>query len=132
MIGKTIDGAKAHVHEDDLGTSLYFEGTGIFKQKIEVLTDKSFDVKFDYSFQICDEQGCLFPPDQSGSVKVSGFKPAGEKDPEELDLKIDGDFAQDADGIEYVQVDGEWIEVPSGNSPKFYKKYLELGGGNEK
>ncbi len=38
-------------------------------------SDKSFDILFDYSCQICDENGCLFPPDQEGKVKISGFKP---------------------------------------------------------
>lgn len=78
LIGALQDGAKAKKVVDDLGTSLYFEKAGIFKQKIEILTDKSFDINFDYSFQICDENGCIFPPDQSAKVKVSGFKPNTE------------------------------------------------------
>ncbi len=73
LIGGLKDGGKPHVHEDELGTSLYFEGKGVFKQKIEVLSDKNFSVDFEYSFQVCDENGCLFPPDQEGSVKVGGF-----------------------------------------------------------
>jgi thiol:disulfide interchange protein len=75
LMGKLVDGAKATVHTDDLGTSLYFENSAVFKQKIEVLTDKPFDLVFDYSFQICDENGCLFPPDQIGKLKVEGYKP---------------------------------------------------------
>lgn len=78
LIGALQDGAKAKKVVDDLGTSLYFEKAGVFKQKIEILTDKSFDINFDYSFQICDENGCIFPPDQSAKVKVSGFKPSTE------------------------------------------------------
>ena len=78
LIGALQDGAKAKKVVDDLGTSLYFEKAGVFKQKIEILTDKSFDINFDYSFQICDENGCIFPPDQSAKVKVSGFKPNTE------------------------------------------------------
>lgn len=73
LVGKLIDGKKPITHNDDLGTSLYFEKNGIFKQKIEVLTNEKFDINFDYSFQICDELGCLFPPDQEGKVSVSGF-----------------------------------------------------------
>lgn len=75
LIGKFKDGKKALVHNDDLGTSLYFENTAVFQQEIEVLTDKEFDVNFEYEFQICDELGCVFPPAQKGKVKVSGFKP---------------------------------------------------------
>lgn len=130
LIDKAIDGKKAGVHEDDLGTSLYFEGTGIFKQKIEVLTTESFDVEFDFSFQICDENGCLFPPDQTGKVKISGYTPASASD-ESSDLQINGDIATDKDGNTYVEYEGEWVKVPEGNSPKFYKKYLSLGGNHE-
>ena len=60
LIGKLSDGAKAIVHEDELGTSLYFENTAIFKQKIEVLTDKPFELVFDYSFCKCSTFGCNF------------------------------------------------------------------------
>ncbi len=130
LIGKTVDGKKAEVHEDDLGVSLYFEKAGVFKQKIEVLTDGAFDVDFEFSFQICDENGCLFPPDQSGKVKISGYVP--KTSPEKAsDLKINGDIATDTDGNTYVQHDGNWVMVPEGNSPKFYKKYLSLGGSHE-
>jgi thiol:disulfide interchange protein len=74
LVGKLTDGKKPKTHIDDLGTSLYFESQGVFKQKIQVLTDKKIDIAFDYSFQICDENGCLFPPDQEAVVAVSGFK----------------------------------------------------------
>jgi thiol:disulfide interchange protein DsbD len=76
LSGKLMDGAKATTHVDELGTSLYFEGKGVFKQKIEILTDKAFDLIFEYSFQICDENGCIFPPDQETKLKVAGYKPA--------------------------------------------------------
>ena len=78
LVGKLQDGIKAHSVVDELGTSLYFEKTAVFKQQIEVLTDKAFEVTFDYSFQICDENGCKFPPDQTAKVKGSGFKPSAE------------------------------------------------------
>ncbi len=76
LIGKTIDGKKAQVHKDDLGTSLYFEGTASFTQEIQIISDKEFDVNFEYEFQICDENGCVFPPTQEGKVKIKGFKPS--------------------------------------------------------
>lgn len=77
LVGQLIDGKKPITHNDELGTSLYFEKNGVFKQKIQVLTSEKFDINFDYSFQICDELGCLFPPDQEGKVPVSGFAPKG-------------------------------------------------------
>ena len=75
VIGKLKDGKKAKVLKDDLGTQLYFEGTGVFKQEIEVLTDKPFKIPLAYSFQICDEAGCIFPPEQEVLIEASGFKP---------------------------------------------------------
>ena len=91
LIGKLKDGATPKKHNDELGLSIYFEKIGVFKQRLEILTDKAFDLNFDYSFQICDEEGCIFPPDQPGTVKVAGFNPAASsavvapevKDPEE-------------------------------------------------
>jgi len=78
LIGKLQDGVKPHPVVDELGTSLYFEKTAVFKQQIEVLTEKAFDISFDYSFQICDVNGCIFPPDQTAKLKGSGFKPTAE------------------------------------------------------
>jgi thiol:disulfide interchange protein DsbD len=75
-LGKLKDGATPKKHNDELGLSIYFEKIGVFKQRLEILTDKAFDLNFDYSFQICDEEGCIFPPDQPATVKVSGFNPA--------------------------------------------------------
>ena len=100
LIGKLVDGAKAMVHTDDLGVSLYFENSAVFKQKIEVLTDKAFDLVFDYSFQICDENGCLFPPDQVAKIKVEGFQPKLEG----LEEKIDSAVPLSAvDGVESIE-----------------------------
>lgn len=76
LVGKLRDGKKAIVHNDDLGTSLYHEGKSSFKQDIEILTDGKFDINFLYQFQVCDENGCLFPPDQDGKVSISGYKAA--------------------------------------------------------
>lgn len=76
LVGKLQDGAKAHKVIDDLGEQLFFEKNASFKQQIEVLTDKPFKVTVDYSFQICDANGCVFPPAQREVLDLSGFKPA--------------------------------------------------------
>lgn len=133
VIGKLKDGQKAHVHVDDLGEQLYFEGTASFKQKIEILTDKPFDVGFAMVYQICDVNGCMFPPEKDVTLNVSGYDPNKEDSAEEKEEKmtIDGDFAKDKDGNEFVMYLNEWVKVPEGNSAKFYKNYLELGGTYE-
>lgn len=133
LIGKLQDGKKPKEHTDDLGLSLYFEGTTTFIQKIEVLTDKIFNIEFGAIFQICDENGCIFPPEEEKSLRVSGYKPVGDEvnevDGEELTIK--SDHAVDKEGNKYVQHLNEWVRVPEGNSAKFYKTYLELGGKYE-
>ncbi len=132
LIGKVRDGQKAHVHIDELGEQLYFEETASFKQKIEILTDKPFDIKFAAVYQICDENGCMFPPEQEITLKVSGYDPNKEEEASEDDkMTINGDFAKDKDGNEYVMYLNEWVKVPQGNTAKFYKNYLELGGTYE-
>lgn len=130
LIGKLQDGSKPEKHVDDLGESLYFEKVGIFKQKIEILEEGDFELKFSYSFQVCDENGCLFPPDQNGKVNLKGYKTEANEleSVNEQDLKINGEVATDKSGVYYVKFDQKWVKVPEGNTPKFYKKYLELGG----
>jgi len=132
LVGKLRDGKKAHEVIDDLGVQLYFEGSASFKQKIEVLTDKAFDIKFAASYQICDENGCMFPPEQEATLKVTGYDPnKTEEVAQEETMTINGDFAKDTDGNEFVMYLNEWVQVPKGNSAKFYKNYLELGGTYE-
>lgn len=130
LIGALQDGAKAKKVVDDLGTSLYFEKAGVFKQKIEILTDKSFDINFDYSFQICDENGCVFPPDQSAKVKVSGFKPSNE-----ISTSTDGNIGNDAlapgtdakDSSKAVQTEiAENTEIKQATKPVVKSKSLWL------
>ena len=75
VLGSLQDVGKAHVFKDEYGTQLYFEKTASFKQKIEVLTDQKFDLSFTYEFQICNADGCQFPPTQDKKLTLSGFKP---------------------------------------------------------
>lgn len=59
--GKLKEVGKPLVHEDDLGTSLYFENSATFKQTFEVLQDGDLSIPMSFEFQVCDENGCLFP-----------------------------------------------------------------------
>jgi thiol:disulfide interchange protein len=79
LVGKPQDGKKPIVHKDDLGTSLFFENAATFKQEIEFLSDKPVKIKFTYAFQLCDEMGCIFPPEQEGVVEAKGFIPSKPK-----------------------------------------------------
>jgi thiol:disulfide interchange protein DsbD len=76
LIGKLKDGSAPKKFVDELGEQLYFEGSATFKQQIEILSNEAFSIPFTYSFQICDAAGCIFPPAQDATVKISGYKSA--------------------------------------------------------
>lgn len=71
FVGKTAESKKPKRHVDDLGIQLYHEGVVIFSRKIKALTSEPFDVIGDLEFQICDENGCLFPPAQEFIFKIT-------------------------------------------------------------
>jgi thiol:disulfide interchange protein len=71
LIGKPKESKKAKTHKDELGIQLYHEKEVVFSQKIKLLTGNPFDVIGDIEFQICDENGCLFPPAQEFTFKVA-------------------------------------------------------------
>jgi len=75
LVGTLLDGKRPKVFKDELGTQIFFENLGVFKQKIEVLSKGSFTIDFSYAFQICDENGCQFPPEQEYTISISGFTP---------------------------------------------------------
>lgn len=130
LVGKMKDGKTPKAHEDVLGLSLIFEGSGVFKQRIEVLSEDAFKINFEYEFQVCDENGCLFPPAQDASVEIKGYQPIS-KEEQEQNLVITGDVAKDKEGNQYIMHKDKWVRVPEGNSIEFYKEYLKLGGSYE-
>lgn len=77
--GKPFESKKANPHvEEGIGTSLYFENEIVFKQKFISLSDKAFTIPFEIEFQVCDANGCLFPPAQEFSVQIKGMKASVE------------------------------------------------------
>lgn len=71
LIGKVIE-PKPHVKHDDAADEdiAYHDGTVLFKQKIELLSDKDFVIKGTYDYQTCNEVGCLPPYNTTFSLKV--------------------------------------------------------------
>jgi hypothetical protein len=69
-----IDGKKPKIYTGELGTSVYFEREAIFKQRVKLFTKSPIEYKFQYTFQICDKDGCIFPPDQTATVWLNGGK----------------------------------------------------------
>lgn len=74
LIGKLYESKKPTVHKDEFGTSLYFENTVDFLQKVEVLTDKPFTMDVRLTGQICDELGCVFV-NKDFKVEFKNYKP---------------------------------------------------------
>lgn len=70
-VGKTTESKKPKKSVDELGIQLYHEKTVVFSKKIKILTNEGFEITGDIEFQICDENGCLFPPAQEYIFKVS-------------------------------------------------------------
>lgn len=76
LIGKLTESKKPTVHKDEFGTSLYFENTVDFLQKVEVLTDKVFVMDVRLTGQICDEMGCVFV-NKDFKIEFKNYKPCG-------------------------------------------------------
>ena len=70
LIGKPKESKKAKTLTDEMGVQLYHEKEVVFSQKIRLLSSNAFDVIGDIEFQICDENGCLFPPAQEFTFKI--------------------------------------------------------------
>ncbi len=124
LVGKLKDGATPKKHNDELGLSIYFEKVGVFKQRLEILTDKAFDLTFDYSFQICDEEGCIFPPDQTATVKVSGFLPLVGSTNGESEIV---DQKEVVDNASVEPKEGETVIESKKEQPKEKKKTIDQG-----
>lgn len=71
LIGAPIEPKAIEMHDDLADEDLkYHEGKVVFKQKIQVLTDKAFAVNGTYGFQPCDATHCLPPFDGKFKVNV--------------------------------------------------------------
>ena len=77
LLGKPFEIGKPIKHDDDLGTSFYFEKKAIFKQQIEVSTKDEFNVDFAINFfQLCNADGCVGPFDYESKLRVKGYDPS--------------------------------------------------------
>lgn len=132
---KTVGGViepKPHVYMDEKADEMLstHEGTIIMKRKVKIVSDKDFTIKGAFDFQTCDEAKCLPPATYEYSLKIKGCSDEDDsKDEEDIEktfTKINGDEAKNKEGVDFVKVNDEWHEVPSGNSIAFYKKYLTL------
>jgi thiol:disulfide interchange protein DsbD len=114
VVGKTTESKNPKRHVDDLGIQLYHEGVVVFSRKIKALTQEPFDVIGDLEFQICDENGCLFPPAQEFTFRItpSGNCGSNANDSiarEEINISSGGEEVQNDRILKKVVFDkGEW------------------------
>lgn len=133
-VGKIIEPKPIFEHDEMADEDLYYHADKIkMKQKIKVLSKEDFVLKGKFTFQTCDDTHCLPPHTADFTLKVKGVGSDEEEGSEEMSFASEnGDFATDKDGNDFVKFQDNWVQVPEGNSAKFYKKYLELGGNDEK
>ncbi|PCI96441.1 MAG: hypothetical protein COB15_10175 [Flavobacteriales bacterium] len=139
VVGKVLEPKPEFYHDDAADEDIYQHSNSFtLKRKIKISSKKDFTLKGRFSFQTCDETHCLPPFDTGFELKVKGCEDeevteeAGGKAIENSFESVNGDEAKGKDGAEYVRFEESWVRVPEGNSVKFYKKYLSLGGsGNE-
>ena len=131
---------KPHFEHDELADEdlYYHSNTVVFKQKIKVLSEKDFVLKGVFGFQTCDDTHCLPPHEADFEVKIKGANKEASVEESKLTAleknfaSIYDDEAKDKEGASFVKVNDAWHKVPEGNSNAFYKKYLSLGGNDEK
>lgn len=137
VIGKVLEPKPEFYHDEAADEDIYqHSNTFILKRKIKISSKKDFVLKGRFSFQTCDESHCLPPFDTDFSLKIKGCGNEKVEDlkPDNNESKFvseNDDEAKGKDGADYVKVNEEWFKVPKGNSIKFYKEYLKLGGNHE-
>ncbi len=122
---------KPHIYMDEKADEMLsiHEGTIVMKRKIKINSDKDFTASGTFDFQTCDEAMCLPPATYEFNLNVKGCTKEEVKVDENIEetfSQINGDEAQNKEGVQFVKVNNEWHEVPEGNSTSFYKKYLTL------
>jgi len=71
--GKIIESkAKSKYFDGYDGTYNYFEHSATFKQKIKVTSKKDFELKGEFVFSQCDDNGCLPPVYHNFEFKIKG------------------------------------------------------------
>jgi thiol:disulfide interchange protein DsbD len=77
LIGGVKESKKPIEFKDEYGVQIYFDGEVTFSQRIKIKTDAEFDINMEYEFQICDENGCLFPPAPDHTYKIKSNTDCG-------------------------------------------------------
>ena len=73
LVGRTTEPKPVEEYDKVSKENLrYHAGSIVLKQKIKVTSKTDFDLKLDFGFQPCDSIKCLFPFEESFTVRVKG------------------------------------------------------------
>ena len=98
LIGKTTEG-EGHTEHDKVFNMVikYFEKEAVFKQRINLLTDKELVLNEVVNFMVCDDSNCLPPTDVNLKFTVKGVAGTLLKD---TNLPITGEIKPDKKATE--------------------------------
>ncbi len=80
VIGNSYELEEPSIYHHKRGDFLGNKNEAVFAQKIKINKTESFYVRGFYTFSICSEQRCLFPPTQQFTIKIKGYGGAGKDD----------------------------------------------------
>lgn len=146
IIGKPTEPKPIRKFDAVAGEELdYHEGKIVLRQKIRVNSEKDFDLKLDFGFQPCDSVKCLFPYEESFTVKVKGcssedagknIEKSNSPDVAASDVEIDNDsidtnsmVIQENVSTEIVEKNVEGTKDDIANMPIWLLFFLSFGSG---
>lgn len=135
LVGKVKEPKPHFMHDELADEDLYYhEGTLKIKQKIKITGSEDFTIEGFFQFQTCNDVRCLPDYQYPISLKIKGcpkeeaIDAPVEGEIESSFVKNENGIASDKDGNNFVFVGSKWHGVPEGNSPEFFKKYIEIKG----
>ena len=131
-IGKVHE-PKPHEEMDDIFQCVVksFSGTVVFRQKVQRLSEKDFEVKGVLSYQLCNDGSCIAPEDRDFSFKVKGAA-------EEVAATDQPEIAEQVDSTETTEVSADTNSLVLTEKPEEPAKkgqslivifLLAIGGG---
>src|SRR5690554_782982 len=73
LVGGVVEPKPVEEFDKASGENLrYHAGSIVLKQKVKITSEKDFDLKLDFGFQPCDSIKCLFPFEESFTIRVKG------------------------------------------------------------
>lgn len=132
-IGKVLE-PKPHEEMDDIFQCVVksFSGTVVFRQKVQRISEKDFEVKGVLSYQLCNDGSCIAPEDRDFVFKVKGAEKEDVAATEEVAEASDSSDSSDSLGYSELSDNSE-----DTGEPELEKKgqslivifLLAIGGG---